>query len=126
MVEDVSHLPQVPVSLLFHTCHRSLLSFSFPHLKIKQIKKHEVKDNELCFFSGARVIVDLSWPHVSNPDPTGATPISINDGIRSEDFPTRMTSIEEVLLLINKCGTEGWLVKQDWADGMFKYICFPH
>ena len=65
------------------------------------------------------MIVDLSWPHVDNPDPNGPKPISVNDGISSEEYPTKMTSIQEVLRLINDCGPQGWLVKQDWADGTY-------
>ena len=66
---------------------------------------------------GARVIVDLSWPYINEPDVNGDEPISVNDGIDMSLYPTSMTSIEAVLELINGSGPASYLVKQDWADG---------
>ena len=65
--------------------------------------------------------MDLSWPHLKDPDVFGHVPISINDGIDSELFPTSMTSINAVLELVNKAGPSGYLVKQDWSDA-YKHI----
>ena len=73
--------------------------------------------NFYLIYLGARVIVDLSWPYLFFPDIFSLEPISVNDGIDPEAYPTNMTSMEAVIELINRAGPEAHLVKQDWADG---------
>lgn len=67
------------------------------------------------------MIVDLSWPYIDNPDINGDTPIAVNDGIDISCYPTKMTSMEAVLELINGYGITSFLVKQDWCDA-YKHI----
>ena len=59
--------------------------------------------------------MDQSWPHLPDPCVDGDDPISVNDGINMEFFPTTMTSTMEVLKRLNKLGHElAYICKQDW------------
>ena len=72
----------------------------------------------------ARVILDLSCPYLDDPDVDGTRPIAVNDGIPMEGFPTRMTSVLEIVTKLNSWGTEhAYIAKQDW-QGLLTYI-FP-
>ena len=65
--------------------------------------------------------MDLSWPYLDNPDVSGDIPIAVNDGIDIQSYPTKMTSMESVLKLINMSGNTSFLVKQDWCDA-YKHV----
>ena len=67
----------------------------------------------------ARVILDLPCPYLDDPDVNGTRPIAVNDGIPMEGFPTRMTSVLELVTKLNSWGTElAYIAKQDW-QGLF-------
>ena len=69
----------------------------------------------------ARIICDLSWPHVPEPDINGTTPISINDGINKSDFPVNMVTANDLLRLAFKAGFPAKCSKCDWNDA-YKHV----
>ena len=54
----------------------------------------------------ARVILNLSAP----------AGMSVNDGIKAEDFPAVMSSTAAWLKVLNKAGRGCWITKTDWAS----------
>ena len=54
----------------------------------------------------ARVILNLSAPVV----------MSVNDGIRAEEFPAVMSSTAAWLKVLNRAGKGCWISKTDWAS----------
>jgi len=59
----------------------------------------------------ARIILNLSAPKGN----------CVNDGIRSEDFPTTMSSTKKWLEVLDKVGRGALMVKLDWASA-YKHI----
>jgi len=47
--------------------------------------------------------------------------MSVNDGIRKEDFPTEMSSTNKWLAVLEKVGKGAWMAKVDWSDA-YKHI----
>ena len=63
-----------------------------------------------------RIVVDFSAPHVQNPDLEGSSPVSVNDGIKIEDFPCGGSSTKDVLKRLYLFGRGCTITKQDWSD----------
>ena len=47
--------------------------------------------------------------------------LAVNEGISSEDFPTKMSSTTEWLRVLNRAGRDCFINKQDWSDA-YKHI----
>ena len=62
------------------------------------------------------LVVDFSSPHIHDPDVGGSAPVSVNDGIRIEDFPCGGSSTKDVLKRLNLFGRGCTITKQDWSD----------
>ena len=69
----------------------------------------------------ARLLQDLSFPHLRKPDINGSTPISFNSGIRKADFPTMPASTWDVLNRLYEVGSSALIAKIDWQDA-YKHI----
>ena len=69
----------------------------------------------------ARLLQDLSFPHLRKPDIDGAKPISFNAGIRKADFPTMPASTWDVLSRLYEIGTSALVAKIDWQDA-YKHV----
>ena len=69
----------------------------------------------------ARIICNLSWPNLPDPQLHGPTPISMNDGIKKEDFPVKMVSANDLLVLAFKSGFPAKCSKCDWNDA-YKHV----
>ena len=67
------------------------------------------------------MIVDLSHPHVQNPDLNGDQVTSVNSGINVLDFPAIMTSSTDLLNMFLVTGAYSYMSKQDWNDA-YKHI----
>ena len=63
----------------------------------------------------ARMILNLSK----------GTPYSVNEGIKSSDFPTLMSSTQEFVRVLNRCGKGALMTKIDWAAA-YKQIRVNH
>ena len=63
-----------------------------------------------------RIMVGFSSPHICDPDVGGSAPVSVNDGIRIEDFPCGGSSTKDVLKRLNLFGRGCTITKQDWSD----------
>ena len=68
-----------------------------------------------------RVVVDLSAPHLPNPDVNGVSPVSVNDGINGDEFPCGGSNSKDILHRLYLFGRGCWLSKQDWSDA-YKHI----
>ena len=70
----------------------------------------------------ARIIVDLSSPHLQNVDLTSGLPSSVNSGINIEEFPMEGVTTSDILKALVKLG-KGMveISKQDWSDA-YKHI----
>lgn len=65
----------------------------------------------------ARPVVDMSAPHAEPgvvPQPGVGT--SVNSGIDISDFPSKMSSIEEISRILEDLGRPAVLTKIDWSD----------
>ena len=62
----------------------------------------------------ARVLQDLSWPHLKEPDLNGSQPTSFNSGIDKSSFPTANSSAQDVLERLYQVGKGAYLAKIDW------------
>ena len=69
----------------------------------------------------ARLLQDLSFPHLRNPRIDGDSPISFNAGIRKADFPTKPASTWDVLSRLYEVGTSALVAKIDYQDA-YKHI----
>ena len=69
----------------------------------------------------ARVLVDLSYPHLENPDVDGNTPISFNAGIDKKQFKTMSATVADVLEKLHRVGERALIAKIDWADA-YKHV----
>ena len=68
---------------------------------------------------------------MTRPKPNGSVRIiqnlsapkgfSVNDGINSDEFPTKMSSTTFWLRVLNRCGRGAWFIKVDWSDA-YKHI----
>ena len=63
----------------------------------------------------ARVLVDLSFPHLENPDLDGVTPCSFNSGIDKAQFKTMSATVADVLEKLHRVGERALIAKIDWA-----------
>ena len=68
-----------------------------------------------------RVVVDLSAPHLPNPDINGDEAISVNSGIDGSQFPCGGSNSRDILHKLYLFGRGCWLAKQDWSDA-YKHI----
>ena len=88
--------------------------FAYGPVPLSQVPK-EAKFN--CLMTrdkpngSVRIILNLSSPDG----------MSVNEGIRSEDFPTVMSSTTEWLRVLKKAGRNCYFVKIDWADA-YKHL----
>ena len=64
----------------------------------------------------ARVLQDLSYPHLENPDLDGSVPVSFNSGVDKAKFPTMSASAQDVLTRLFEVGVNAWACKIDWED----------
>ena len=70
----------------------------------------------------ARIIVDLSSPHLSNCDLDGSQPTSVNSGINIEEFPMEGVTTPDILKALVRLGRgRAYLSKQDWSDA-YKHL----
>ena len=70
----------------------------------------------------ARIIVDLSSPHLKTVDLDSDIPSSVNSGIDIEDFPMEGVTTVDVLKALVKLGKGNVVIsKQDWSDA-YKHI----
>ena len=70
----------------------------------------------------ARVTVDMSWPHLENPDIWSTTvPCSPNASVDQTQYNTEMVTSLDVLRALHREGSEGYISKADWADA-YKHI----
>ena len=60
---------------------------------------------------GTRIILNLSSPPKR----------SVNDGIDSDQFPTKMSSTAQWLRVLNRTGRKSWILKTDLSDA-YKHI----
>ena len=67
----------------------------------------------------ARVLVDLSFPHLENPDLNGVTPCSFNSGIDKAQFKTMSATVADVLEKLHRVGERALIAKIDWAGEFF-------
>lgn len=81
-----------------------------PGLRISPMSV-EIKPN-----GRARVIIDMSWPHLDDPQLDSQDPISVNSSIRKEDYPAFMVTSQDVLELLFLAGWKCFLSKCDWND----------
>ena len=68
----------------------------------------------LKLLGAARVLQDLSWPHLKEPDLNGSQPTSFNSGIDKRSFPTANSSAQDVLERLYQVGKGAYLAKIDW------------
>lgn len=66
----------------------------------------------------ARVLQDLSFPHLEKPDLAGTTPTSFNSGVNKKEFPTMNSSAQDVLNRLFEVGRSAYMAKIDWQ------VCF--
>ena len=81
----------------------------------------------LCDIPGSAKISGM----MTRPKPNGSVRIiqnlsapkgfSVNDGINSDDFPTKMSSTTFWLRVLNRVGRGAWFIKVDWSDA-YKHI----
>ena len=65
--------------------------------------------------AAARIIFDLSAPHLQEVDLSSTTvPSSVNSGIDGDQYKVTMSSVERVLTMLLKYGTSTYMAKQDW------------
>ena len=69
----------------------------------------------------ARVLQDLSWPHIKEPDLEGSTPTSFNSGVDKKMFPTMNSTAQDVLERLYQVGRRAFLAKIDWQDA-YKHV----
>ena len=69
----------------------------------------------------ARIIVDMSAPHIRDKEAKADTPNSVNSGIDKKEFPAFMAGTKDVLHLIYKVGREAEFCKADW-NSAYKHI----
>lgn len=81
-----------------------------PDAKISPISV-ELKPN-----ASARIIFDLSAPHLDTVDLTSGVPSSVNSGIDPDEFKVQMTSIGHILRMLLKHGHSSYIAKQDWGE----------
>ena len=63
----------------------------------------------------ARIILDLSAPHFDEEQPPG-TPLSVNSGIKKEDYPAKMSNTASILETLDKVGAPAEFAKIDWQS----------
>ena len=70
----------------------------------------------------ARIIVDLSSPHLNTCDLGGSQPTSVNSGISIEEFPMEGVQTPDILKALVKLGKgQTYISKQDWSDA-YKHL----
>ena len=69
----------------------------------------------------ARILQDLSWPHLKEPDLNGQEATSFNSGVDKTLFPTMNSSAHDVLERLYQVGRSAYLAKIDWQDA-YKHI----
>ena len=62
----------------------------------------------------ARVLQDLSSPHLENPNLEGVTATSFNSGIDKRMFPTMNSTCQDVLNRLFEVGAKAYMAKIDW------------
>ena len=67
----------------------------------------------------ARVLQDLSFPHLEKPDLAGTTPTSFNSGVNKKEFPTMNSSAQDVLNRLFEVGRSAYMAKIDWQVHLF-------
>ena len=65
--------------------------------------------------------MDLSWPHLQNPDLNGTVPISVNSSVNKKDFPVSMVGLLDILRLIDNTWGPVFCAKLDWEDA-YKHV----
>ena len=85
-----------------------------------------------------RILVDMSFPWKKSGEKVnvqGSVPISPNDGISLEDFPTAMDGTPRVLRLLTRSGPGCFMTKADWSDAykvvewidvIMSIVCLQH
>ena len=63
----------------------------------------------------ARLLQDLSFPHLRKPDLKGDTPVSFNAGIDKSQYKTMSATAADVLLRLYQVGNQALVAKIDWA-----------
>ena len=63
--------------------------------------------------------MDLSWPHLPNPDLNGDVPISVNASIDKKEFPVSMVGLSDLLRLIDNTWGPVFCAKLDWEVSTF-------
>ena len=70
----------------------------------------------------ARPVIDMSAPHLQPgelvPDGVGT---SVNSGIDVSDFPSKMSSLEEISAILAEIGCPAQFCKMDWAEA-YKHV----
>ena len=70
----------------------------------------------------SRVTVDMSWPHLTDPDIwSTTTPCSPNDSVDKSLYHTSSVTTADVVRELRREGTQGYVCKLDWTDA-YKHI----
>ena len=86
------------------------------HIRVSPVGEADKPDGR------ARVTVDMSWPHLENPDIWSTTvPCSPNASVDQTQYNTEMVTSHDVLKALHREGSEGYISKADWADA-YKHI----
>ena len=68
-----------------------------------------------------RIILDLSWPHLSEEQEKAGEPDSVNSGINKSRFSTKMADTREVLKTLHRIGRKAEFTKVDWSSA-YKHL----
>lgn len=55
----------------------------------------------------------MSSPRFDKPPPAG-TPLAVNAGIRKEDWPCEMASLQKIAEILFRLKPPAWVTKIDW------------
>ena len=69
----------------------------------------------------ARIIIDMSSPHLGKVDLTDNTPSSVNSGIDKEKFPAKMAGTKDVVEVFYNHGVGCVFCKADWTAA-YKHV----
>ena len=68
-----------------------------------------------------RIILDLSWPHLTEEQEKAGEPNSVNSGINKAKYSTKMADTREVLKTLYRVGRKAEFTKVDWTSA-YKHL----